>query len=728
LERKFISGSWYVKYTDVVANTRKLSLKEHEAFVVVDQQGDIPCVGNNELGYYFRDTRFLSGLEFFLEDKRPLFLSSDIGNLGAEIRAILTNPDMEINGIFIPRSTIFIQKSYLLFNDNLTGNIHIKNFSETPLSLKANLCLGADFKDIFEVRGKKREQRGTLFSPVVHNSTLIFKYRGADKILRTTFVNIHIPFEVEEIITQSESACVRIKFKLILPPKGDQSVTIQVSRDHPEKNVKSYAELIKLRREKLISYLDKFAYIRTDNEKINEIISRAAKDLNLMITITEEGPITYAGIPWFSTIFGRDSIITAYQLLPWYPELARGTLKFLAKYQGKTLDDFTDQEPGKIIHELRQGELANLREIPFIPYYGTVDATPLFLILAGEYFETTGDIEFIKNLKENLLMAFKWLTDRDYNPNISEEGFLFYKRRSPYGLDNQGWKDSGDSITYSSGKIARPPIATIEAQGYKYRALVSFADLMKHIDRNSNHIEIALKEAERVKKNIHLFFQYKRRNFYAIALDGKKRRCNVISSNPGHLLFSKVVSKNEAEKIVNILLSEEMFSGYGIRTLGTREKRFNPISYHNGSVWPHDNSIIAEGMSFYGFRKEIGEIFISILDAVSFFPNFRVPELFSGFERTEFHGPIPYPTACSPQAWASGSIFLMIKAMLGLNVNAIERTLYISRPYIPREITRFIIENLRTPDGIFNIIFKKEEKAVSVEVIRKPHKWKVQLI
>ncbi len=731
MEKKLIDGEWYVLYSDIVPNIKKHTLKEHDAFVVLDQNAEISCQGESEQGYYFRDTRFLSGLEFSFADKKLIYLSSDIGNLGAEVRSIFTNPDMEVSGIFLPRSSLYVKKSFALMDDDLWGNFHIENFSDKKIETFITICIKADFKDIFEVRGERRKKRGKNSMPSIHDKTIIFSYLGLDKITRKTFFTVSNEFQLLNVTVEDSVATARIKIPVVLSPAGDRrnSVDITFRTSMEDKEItESYSEVIAKRREKLLEYLKKITLIRSDNEKVNEVLSRAAKDLNLMITLVGDSPVVYAGIPWFSTIFGRDSIITAYQLLPWYPELTRGTLKVLSKYQGEKFDDFTEEEPGKILHELRRGEMANMREIPFIPYYGSVDSTPLFIILAWNYLFNSGDSEFIKDIWEHIIEAYRWITDKSHNPLLSDEGFLYYVKRSPKGLSNQGWKDSWDSVFYKNGKLARPPLAPVEAQGYRHRAMLDYADLGRFLKKitDEEYSDIK-KKASKFRQRIKEYFYDKKRKIFALAIDGKKKKCSIKTSNMGYLLFAEAVSRSDAELIHHSLSESDIYNGFAIRTLSEKEARYNPISYHNGSVWPHDNSIICDGFSKYSFREKIGEIFMGITEAASYYPNYRIPELIGGFPLSEFHGPVPYPTACFPQAWASGSVFLMLKAMLGIKLDALNKIISFNKPHLPAGINSILIEDLPAGGGKFSISVTRNEGGIAVQIRKKPSGWKIEI-
>jgi glycogen debranching enzyme len=456
-----------------------------------------------------------------------------------------------------------------------------------------------------------------------------------------------------------------------------------------------------------------WARVSSDHESFGRWVERSQSDLQLLLTATADGFVPYAGIPWYVAPFGRDSLLTALQLLPFAPEIARGTLRFLAGHQARANDEFTDQEPGKILHEYRRGELAACREIPFLPYYGSVDATPLFLMVLAEYLRWTGDVDLARELWPAAERALAWMAAHG---SAEEPGYLRYERRSSRGLENQGWKDSHDAVMHASGALAPPPIAIVEAQGYQYAALLGTADVAATIDRGE--LAPALRtRAERLRARFERDFWLDDEQFYALALDGMDRPCRVISSNPGHCLWTGIVSRARAESVAGRLLMEDMFAGWGVRTLAAGERLYNPMSYHNGSIWPHDTAVASLGMRRYGLVEPFLTLTTALFEAVLHFPGYRMPELFCGFDRRPGHGPTRYPVACEPQAWSAGVVFQLVAGMLGLVPSAAENRLTLDGPRLPAWLRWLEVHDLRVGKSRIALRATQGREGAAVELL-----------
>ncbi|MCA1830567.1 MAG: amylo-alpha-1,6-glucosidase, partial [Actinobacteria bacterium] len=455
--------------------------------------------------------------------------------------------------------------------------------------------------------------------------------------------------------------------------------------------------------------------IYTDNEVFNTLLQRGRRDLRALITETQGGRYIAAGIPWYVAVFGRDSIITAHQILMLNPTPARDTLRMLARLQGERVDEWRDEEPGKILHEIRNGSLAEAQLIPFTPYYGSVDSTPLFLMLYGTYFKWTNDRTFAEELLPNVERALRWIDeygDRD------GDGFVEYSKRSSGGLDNQGWKDSFDSIMHADGSLAEPPIALAEVQGYVYLAKHRVAEVYEALGRAADAARLR-DEANRLRARFNEAFWVEEDRYYALALDGNKRPVRSITSNPGHGFYCHILDPDRAGDVVKRLLQPDMFSGWGIRTMSKSSAGYNPMSYHNGSVWPHDNALIAAGLKRYGFHKQTNRIATAIFDAAVFVDYMRLPELFCGFTRRTPNQPVAYPVACSPQAWAAGSPFLLLQAMLGLSAQAQHNLLTINSPVLPAWLNWVELRNLRVGDSTISLVFRREGETTAFSLIQK---------
>jgi glycogen debranching enzyme len=467
-----------------------------------------------------------------------------------------------------------------------------------------------------------------------------------------------------------------------------------------------------------------YAGIESTSERFNEWVRRSAADLRMLVSTTPYGEYPYAGVPWFSTPFGRDGIITALQTLWVNPRIARGVLEYLAATQADEVNPAQDAEPGKILHETRSSEMARLGEVPFGRYYGSVDATPLFVILAGAYFERTGDRQFIAALWSHVVRALTWIDeygDRD------RDGFVEYARRSSKGLVHQGWKDSQDAVFHADGSLAEPPIALCEVQAYVYDARLRGAAIAEALGELARAATLR-RAANRLRDRFEDAFWCEQESTYALALDGHKRPCRVRTSNAGHCLFGGIAAPDRARRVAEQLVGSNMFSGWGIRTVSPVEKRYNPMSYHNGSVWPHDNGLVAAGLSRYSFDDLLALPFSGLFDASEMVERSRLPELFCGFHRRVGDGPTLYPVACSPQAWAAGVVFGLIQSMLRLSVDVDARRLCITRAKLPPFLTTLRLLSVDLGFGMVDLVFERQALDVSVTVLRKAGDFEVRVV
>lgn len=711
-ERIRIGDQYYVHPSALAANIKKLRLKDDESFLVCDKKGEMPAYIPGELGFYFEGTRFLNTWEMVLKGEPPLVLFSSLAEDNSEVLIDLTNNTfIDEENRELPANVVFIRKEMVLFRNKLLNLLTFGNHHLEPVQIPIAFNYEADFFDIFEVRGTRRVRRGRALSPQIKDDTIKLRYQGLDDVLRVTEIRFDLaPRE----ITDSTAT-----YYLSIAPKQEITVQISISavvgKSNASKTVSGIRKATELLRKEIDEWKTETAQVASSNDAFNTIIKQSSDDLRLMLTHTPEGVYPSAGIPWFVAPFGRDGIITALQLLPFNAEVAKGVLKFLAKHQGTKEDHFVDEQPGKILHELRKGEMATLKEIPFIPYYGTVDATPLFLMLAGEYFSWTADFETINAIWPNIEAALRWV---DQYGDMDRDGFLEYFRVSPKGLINQGWKDSVDSIMHADGQLAEPPIALIEVQGYAYAGKKQVAKLARILQKDLLAAQLE-KEAEELKTKINHEFWSDEKQFFAIALDRHKRKCDVISSNPGHILWCQAADEAKASIVADRLVSEEMFCGWGIRTLSEREVRYNPMSYHNGSVWPFDNAICAAGFKEYGLADHAIRVTTALHEAALYLENARLPELYCGFPRIPLHGPALYPVACTPQAWASGAIFLLIKALTGMKADAINKRIYFNNPVLPPWLEWLEIKNLRLGESRMDVTAYRGQLGAAIELTNK---------
>jgi glycogen debranching enzyme len=714
-------------------------LKQGNLYLLTDGFGDVHP-DTRGLGLYEGDTRRLSCSILRVNGTRPVLLqASGGGNYRGAIQ--LTNPRIERNmeDKVHPEDTIATQKLGISRNRLLTGTlleerVQVVNYEEAPREVYLELELAADAADIFEVRGWTRPARGAQLPVALQPDRVTFRYDGLDGVRMGTHLAFSEPCdEVEavdhDVAGSATAGWIRMSWRWDLASGEARELrwlAWTTERPRPEPGRPDDEEALFPARPVVdedrvtVSYRawnSGFTKIRTDNELFNLSIARSAGDLRLLINDGPRPDERYmaAGVPWFTTLFGRDSLLTAFQTLAVRPQVAIETLETLAAFQATEDDPERDMEPGKILHELRTGEMARNRETPHRPYYGTVDATPLWLIVFGATFDWTGDRALVDRLWPNALRALDWIDrygDRD------GDGFVEYERRTPHGLVNQGWKDSSDCIRDRHGRLAHTPVALAEVQGYVYDAKRRMAGLARV--RGEAALAVRLDaEAEALRARFEDAFWSDEQQFYAMALDGDKHKMDAIGSNAGHCLWSGIVSKDRAGDVVRRLMAADMFSGWGIRTYAAGQGGYNPIGYHTGTVWPHDTSLIAAGFKRYGYHGEANMLCGRIFEASQHFPEFRLPELFCGFDRDISAVPVPYPVACSPQAWAAGSLFLFLETMLGLRPHAAAGELELARPELPDWLAKVTVSNLRVGDADVDLLFHRWRGGTSAEVIRK---------
>jgi glycogen debranching enzyme len=712
-------NKYYILATSSLADDRTMVLKHGDCFGVFDRYGDIHPIGQGAQGMFHEGTRFLSRMELMVDGQRPLILSSSLKEENEILTCDLTNPDFDLgNGLMLEKGTLHIHRTKFMWHGACYENIRLSNFGIEPLTFSMSFNYNADFKDIFEIRGIARNKRGKLLKPKSNHEELILGYRGLDKIKRFT----HIKFETIPNQIDDKTAFYQI---CILPQSyHDVSISIGFEVNGQKPELRTYQQAHDELNEHLHTTKSDVCDLYSSNEQFNEWLIRSRSDMSTMVSETRHGLYPYAGVPWYSTPFGRDGIITAWECLWMDPELTRGVLTFLAQTQAKEFNDFQDAEPGKIFHEMRGGEMAELGEVPFKLYYGTIDATPLFVSLAGAYFERTGDIETIIKIWPNIEWALEWC---DKYGDLDGDGFVEYAKKSEKGLVNQGWKDSHDSVFYEDGKLAQGPIALCEVQGYVYDAKIKAAALAKELGFTEK-AELFMQQAETLKEKFATAFWIEEKQTFALALDGQKRPCKVVSSNAGHCLFSGIVKPEHAEKLARTLMNDKMFSGWGIRTIGTDELRYNPMSYHNGSIWPHDNAMIAFGLAKYGFIEEVNRVLEAMFDVTMYVDAQRLPELFCGFEKRKSEGPTAYPVACSPQAWAVGSVYLLLQACLGIKIDAKANTIYFYKPDLPDFLKEITIANLRVNNSNVVLQVRKNIGEVTVHLLHRDGDVKIDVI
>ncbi|HYZ11916.1 MAG TPA: amylo-alpha-1,6-glucosidase [Actinomycetota bacterium] len=685
-------------------------IKDDRTFLVTDRYGNLPEGNTAALGLYHRDTRFLSGLDLVVEGLEPILLHSSTERNYSQI-VEMTYPFEAIDREGVHRKeNVSIQRYRILAEGSLHERIRVRNFGTKARRLKMTVDFDADFRDIFEIRGLVRERRGQVQPPRVDRSTVVLAYRGLDGDVRSTTIRFSpAPDRLD---------ASRAEFVVACEPGQDEEVVVEIV---PEVGGATTARVTLQQAEDRLTreytrWRKRCTRLRSSNVPLSQFLDRAILDLR-MLTAHDDGGAEYldAGVPWYSALFGRDALLTSYQALGVNPELAWTTLRGLAALQGKESDDWREEEPGKILHEVRVGELARAGEIPHTPYYGSVDATPLWLVLLHGAYRWTGDLDAVRELWPNALVALRWI---DEHGDLDGDGYVEYRRRSPRGLDNQGWKDSGDAIVHPDGTLASPPIALVEVQGYVYHAKRSAARLAADLGER-DVAERLEREAADLRARFNRDFWMEQQGYYALALDGDKRPVETITSNPGHGLWSRIVDEDKAARVVRRLLSPSLSSGWGIRTLAAKQAPYDPIGYHTGTVWPHDNALIAHGMRGYGFDREARTVLDGLAAAGAFFPYARFPELFCGFSSEEVPVPVQYPVACRPQAWASGAPLLMVRTYGGLSADAPQGVLYIDRPRLPAWLHRMEILGMNVGDTRLDLVFTNNEGVTATEVPRK---------
>jgi glycogen debranching enzyme len=692
---------------------RLYSIKEGDMFLFADAEGNLDAEEAIGAGLYYRDTRFLSDYMLTFDGRAPLLLSTsadrpysshiDLANQD------LTAPDGTVTAV---QGTINIRRTRVI-KDRLYERIRVKNYNASPVSMRVELSFASDFADIFEVRGLKRSQRGKLALPKAGKRSAVLAYLGQDNVFRET----RISFELEPDEVEVAGEKVIIRWHVELEPSQTRVIPLTVEpriagRQGP---VETFDAAVHLLRRSYEDWERGCTRVWTDNQLYNSLLTRAMRDLRALRTPTEHGEILAAGIPWFVAPFGRDALMTCHQTLMINPDLTRTTLEVLAKYQAEEVDTWRDAEPGKILHEFRQGELANAHVIPHSPYYGSVDSTPLWLLLLGTYYRWTDDLGFCRELLPNVERALHWV---DTYGDLDGDGFLEYQASSPRGLTNQGWKDSHDSVVHADGKIAQGPIALAEVQAYTYMAKLRIADIYQALGRKEKAAELRQQAAE-LKANFNERFWVESEQYFAEALDGEKRQVASVTSNPAHGLYCDIVDPERAHLMARRLLAPDMFSGWGIRTLSKASVAYNPMSYHNGSIWPHDNAFIGAGLKRYGHAKAANRLATALFDMAVTVDDMRLPELFCGFTRRSPQRPVAYPVACSPQAWASGAPFLLLQAMLGISATAPENTLLVKKPHLPPWLDTVELHNLRVGRSTISVVFRRQGETTGFSLLEK---------
>ncbi|TMJ45664.1 MAG: amylo-alpha-1,6-glucosidase [Alphaproteobacteria bacterium] len=700
-------GPFYIPATGPASRPRR-TLKDGDTFIVVDSHGDIGASPGGTDGLFHGDTRFLSRLELLLNGVQPLLLGSNVRDDNSQLTVDLTNPDIYFDQrLVLPKDTLHVVRTIFLWGDTAYQRLAIRNYGDHVVDLQLTILFDSDFADLFEVRGLHRSKHG-LIGHASGAATGVLIYDGLDGKRRQSALNFD-PQPAE--LTQTSAS-----YAIQLSPKAAKAVflTVGCGIPAPPKPV-PFLRGLRAAHRALRRASQNASTVVSSNEIFNEIVCSSMADLCMLMTQTPQGRYPYAGIPWYSTTFGRDGLITALQTLWLDPRIAEGVLRRLAAFQATTYEDASDAQPGKILHEMREGEMAALGEVPFGLYYGSVDATPLFVMLAGLFAERTGDDAIIVELWPAIEAALSWI---DGPGDLDGDGFLEYYRATERGLANQGWKDSEDAIFHSDGRLAKGPIAVAEVQGYVYCAKQVLARCAERLGW-TERARLLKAEADQLAERFDTSFWCPELGTYALALDGDKEPCRVRSSNAGQVLFTGIARFDRAVEVADGLLRPEFFSGWGIRTIANSEARYNPMSYHNGSIWPHDNALIALGLARYDLKRSLERMFAGLFDAATYFEMRRLPELFCGFQRSRGRGPTHYPVACSPQAWASATPFTLIEASLGLQFDPAANEIRLRNPRLPPFLDELVLRNLMLKQSSVDLKVRRHANEVSVEILER---------
>jgi glycogen debranching enzyme len=704
VDRVTVSAERYVMSEPL---EQRLVIKEGELFLYTNLEGNVPAAEISPLGLYFRDTRYLSRLEMTVGGRPPVLLSST-AERDFVCSMEFANLQMKgADGRSIPQASVHVRRTRLLA-DRLYELLRVKNFNPEPVEVSIELAFGADFADMFEVRGTRRRRRGTRLAPKGTSRSITLAYLGLDEALRKTVVSFaQVPARIEG---------THAVFHVHLEPRERKVLKFSVEVQGPgtpeaASDGDFNTKLGEVRRD-YERWFAESSDIFTDNEQFTAVLRRAERDIRMLLARTRYGRLLMAGVPWFVAPMGRDALLASLETLMLDPRPAIETLQALTKLQGRSDNVFREEEPGKIMHEMRQGELAALKAIPHTPYYGAIDTTPLYLLLLCETVMWTGDLDFFELLREPIDAALRWI---DQYGDIDGDGFVEYRRRSRQGLVNQGWRDSHNAIVHADGSIAEGPIALSEVQAYVYYAKRRLAELFGAL----GDIELSERlqaEAQALKLRFNERFWMEDEQYVAMALDGRKQQVRTIASTAGHCLWSRIVDDEHVSAVAQRLLSPDMFSGWGVRTISKVSASYNPMSYFNGSVWPLDNAIIARALKKLGYTAEANKIATGLFEAALTQEYHRLPEVFCGFTKQAVNKPVSYPMACSPEAGSAGALYMILQEILGIYANAEENILYVHNPVLPSWLNEVDVNHLNVGRSTLSLRFRREGAKTSFSV------------
>ncbi|HEX6509096.1 MAG TPA: glycogen debranching N-terminal domain-containing protein, partial [Chloroflexota bacterium] len=692
--------------------------------VATQEDGSIDPAGTFSQGLFVGDTRFLSRFRIYLDGLAPSLMGSGEETL-YQAGYIHTNPALPH---VTARSFGLVQRTAIQ-NGMVTITLAIRNMTIDPVEFELSIDIDADFHDLFETRGVKREKRGEMLPVETTGTSLRFQYRGLDDATRTTHIGVEPPMDRWEK--------GRLFFPIALEPDGRHFITLKVNCriEVPEGSKPVYGPQSSGTLQP--GWFESATTITVSNPIVDQIVRRSVEDLGILLTEFPDGLwVPAAGLPRFPVPFGRDSAFTGIMTLSWNPRIAHDVLSFLGRLQGTEENPYNYEQPGKVVHEMHTGELARLMEIPFGLFYGSVDSTPLFLLLVAEYLTWTGDLALYRQIKPNLDAAWQWIAAYG---DIDGSGYVQYQAHTPpriasaaltVGLFNQGWKDSADAVSYRDGTLCTDhPVALAEVQGYLYRALQLWGTLYQAMPASEGMAEEGTKllaRAARLKEQFNREFWMPEQGYYAMALDGHHRQVDTITSNPGHCLWTGLIDEERAGELARVLMSGPMAGSWGIRTMAETEKRHNPISYHNGSVWPFENALIGAGLRRYGYIEEADSIFNALVDASGYFEYRRWPEVYAGVPRDLVTVLSRQPDASRPQAWSAASIFLWIQSWLGLSPTPFSREVEVA-PALPDGIETLRVKDVAVGDSHLSLTLSRTNGATQLQVDENPGNLQITL-
>ncbi len=687
----------------------RLAVKEGDIFLYTNELGQVPGTENSALGLYYRDTRYLSRYELSVAGRQPVLLSAS-AERGYAATVELTNLEARTaDGRTLPQASVHVRRTCFV-SDRLYELLRVQNYYHREVELVVDLHFDADFADLFEVRGSRRRRRGQRLAPRVGDGSLTLSYLGLDEVTRQTIVRFH---DRPESLKQG-----RARFRLHLAPRERAVIRYDIQVVGPgapgEVGGDFNARIGAIRREHE-RWESEATDIFTDNDQLNRALRRGQDDLLLLSTVIDGERVPLAGLPWFAAPFGREMAFVGLETLLLDMRWARASSSFLARRQGTQDNAFREEQPGKIMHEQRRGELAAVRAVPHTPYYGSVDATALWLLLVAELAVWTGDLDGFELRGAAVDAALGWIG----GPGDPDgDGFVEYERRSRVGLRNQGWRDSLDAVLHDDGAPAEGPIALAETQGYVYYAKRRLAAVYGQLGDVERAEQLA-QSAARLKRAFNERFWMEDEGFYAMALDGQKRQVRQVSSTVGHALWSRIVAEEHIPDVVRRLMAPDMFTGWGIRTLSKEARFYNPVSFYNGSVWPFDTALIANGLKKHGYVQEANRLAWGLVEAAAAHEYARLPEMFCGLTRQASDRPVSFPMACSPDANSAAALFLVLQSMLGIYAQAEENIVNVHNPVLPRWLGEVTLSNLRIGRTTMRLRFRREGGHTSFSVLDK---------